>query len=348
LIFLPASFSKFPYFEQKELLPLLTFTKKGIYCAQADVFIDPWRPVDKAFITHGHADHARAGSNHYWCTDLAAPVIKYRLGNISIQTATYGEVIRVNGVSFSFHPAGHVIGSAQIRVAHKGEIWVVSGDYKTQDDRISTPFEPIKCHHFITESTFGLPVYQWQAQHRVMAEINNWWLNCQEQGKVAVLSAYSLGKAQRIIQNVNHDIGPIFTHGAVENTNKVLRNQGIPLKQSTQVTVQHKKADFKGALVICPPSAVDSAWSKVFGNKSTATASGWMMLRGARRRRAADKGFVLSDHDDWIGLNNAVRATGAENIYVTHGYSDVFSRWLCEQGLNAQVLETEFKTDSEE
>lgn len=329
-------------------MPLLTFTKKGIYCQQADVFIDPWRPVDKAFLTHGHADHARSGSQQYWCTDLAAPVIRYRLGNISVQTARYGEVVRVNGVSFSFHPAGHVIGSAQIRVAYQGEIWVVSGDYKTQNDGISTPFEPVKCHHFITESTFGLPVYQWRPQAEVMEEINQWWLQCQEQGKVAMLSAYSLGKAQRIIQNLNHEIGTVFTHGAVENTNKVLRAQGIDLKATTLVNAKHKKEDFKGGLVICPPSAMDATWARAFGAKSTAAASGWMMLRGARRRRAADKGFVLSDHDDWKGLNDAVTATGAENVYVTHGYSDIFSKWLRDKGLNAQVLETEYATDSEE
>lgn len=329
-------------------MPLLTFTKKGIYCEQADVYIDPWRPVDKAFLTHGHADHARFGSKHYWCTELAAPVIRYRLGKISLQTATYGEEIRVNGVSFSFHPAGHVIGSAQIRVAHRGEVWVVSGDYKTQNDGVSTPFEPVKCQHFITESTFGLPVYQWRPQAEVMQEINEWWQQCQEDGKVAVLSAYSLGKAQRIIQNVDHSIGTIFTHGAVENTNKVLREQGIDLKATTHVTAKLSKKDFKGGLVICPPSAVDASWAKVFGPKSTAAASGWMMLRGARRRRAADRGFVLSDHDDWKGLNDAVVATEAENVYVTHGYSEIFSKWLRGKGLNAQVLETEFATDSEE
>ena len=158
-------------------MSLLSITPKGICCEQADIFIDPWRPVDKAFVTHGHADHARPGSRHYWCTDLAAPVIKHRLGAISLETARYGQTISINGVRFSFHPAGHVIGSAQIRVEHKGEVWVVSGDYKTQDDGITTPFEPVKCHHFITESTFALPVYQWQEQATVMQEINNWWKN---------------------------------------------------------------------------------------------------------------------------------------------------------------------------
>lgn len=329
-------------------MPLLSFTKKGIYCAQANVYIDPWKPVDKAFLTHGHADHARFGSKQYLCTHQAKPVIKHRLGNINVNSVDYHENIIVNGVKFSFHSAAHVIGSAQIRVEYQGEIWVVSGDYKTENDNISGEFEPVKCNHFITESTFGLPVYQWEPQQRVMNQINDWWRMCQEQGKVALISAYSLGKAQRIIQNVDHSIGTVFTHGAIESTNQVLRAQGIDLKPTTLVDPSQPKSSFKGGLVVCPPSAIDSAWSKKFQPYSTAMASGWMMLRGARRRRAADRGFVLSDHADWRGLNETVEATGAENVYVTHGYSEVFAKWLREKGLNAKVLETEFAAETEE
>lgn len=264
-----------------------------------------------------------------------------------METARYGQTISINGVRFSFHPAGHVIGSAQIRVEHKGEVWVVSGDYKTQDDGITTPFEPVKCHHFITESTFALPVYQWQEQATVMQEINNWWKKCGEQGKVAVLTAYSLGKAQRMIQNIDHNIGPVFTHKTIESTNSVIRQQGIALKPTTLVKEHHTESDLKGAMLICPPSAIDSALAKKLGPSAVAVASGWMMLRGARRRRAADKGFVLSDHADWKGLNEAVTATGAENIYVTHGYSEILSKWLKEKGLNARALEIESESDTE-
>lgn len=330
-------------------MPLLQFTKKGIYCAQADVYIDPWRPVKKAFLTHGHADHARYGSEQYLCTDLALPVIKYRLGIVNISGIKYGEEVIVNGVKFSFHPAGHVIGSAQIRVEHKGEIWVVSGDYKVENDGISTPFEPIKCQHFVTESTFALPVYKWKPQQEIINEINTWWLKCKAENKVALLTAYSLGKAQRIIQNVDEKIGKIFTHGAIENINQVIREQGIDLAKTYLVTKEISKSDLKGALVICPPSAVDSPWAKKLKPYSVGIASGWMALRGQRRRRAADRGFVLSDHADWNGLISAIDATEAENIYVTHGYSDIFSKFLREEkGLNAKVLETEFETESEE
>jgi putative mRNA 3-end processing factor len=330
-------------------MPLLQFTNKGIYCPIADVYIDPWRPVKKAFLTHGHADHARFGSEQYLCTKLALPVIKYRLGKINISGVDYNEDVIVNGVKFSFHPAGHVIGSAQIRVEHKGEIWVVSGDYKLEDDGLATPFEPVKCNHFVTESTFALPVYQWKPQHEVMNEINGWWQKCKDDNKVALLTAYSLGKAQRIIQNVDHNIGPIFTHGAVENINQVIRDQGIALAATTQITKETSKSDLKGALVICPPSAVDTPWAKKLKPYSVGVASGWMALRGQRRRRAADRGFVLSDHADWNGLLKAIDATEAENIYVTHGYSNIFSKYLREEkGLNAQVLETEFKIETEE
>lgn len=313
------------------------------------MYIDPWRPVEKAFLTHGHADHARYGSKEYLCTTLALPVIKYRLGTINISGIEYGETVLVNGVKFSFHPAGHVVGSAQIRVEYQGEIWVVSGDYKVEDDGLSTPFEPVKCQHFVTESTFALPVYQWKPQSVVMDEINEWWKQCKEENKVALLTAYSLGKAQRILHNVDHSIGPVFTHGAVENINKVIRDQGIALAGSTQITQEISKTDLKGALVICPPSAVDTPWAKKLKPYSIGVASGWMALRGQRRRRAADRGFVLSDHADWVGLNEAISATGAENIYVTHGYSDIFSRYLREEKrLNARVLETEFNTETEE
>ncbi|MFY0673027.1 MAG: ligase-associated DNA damage response exonuclease [Bacteroidia bacterium] len=330
-------------------MPLLKFTKEGIYCEKANVYIDPWRPVGKAFLTHGHADHARYGSQEYLCSNLALPVIKHRLGNINISGIDYGEEILVNGVKFSFHPAGHVIGSAQIRVEHKGEIWVVSGDYKVENDNLSTPFEPINCQHFVTESTFALPVYQWKPQQEVMNEINDWWLKCKNDNKIALLTAYSLGKAQRIIQNVNHRIGKIFTHGAIESINQVIRAQGIKLIQTELITKETTKAQLKGALVICPPSAVDSPWAKKLKPYSVGVASGWMALRGQRRRRAADRGFVLSDHADWQGLLEAIDATGAQNIYVTHGYSDIFSRYLREEkGLNAKVLETEFNTESEE
>ncbi|MCO6476025.1 MAG: ligase-associated DNA damage response exonuclease, partial [Phaeodactylibacter sp.] len=309
-------------------MALLEFTDKGIYCPPADVYIDPWKPVERALITHGHADHSRWGHRHYLCTESAKPVIRYRLGDVQIQTIGYGEQISHNGVRFSFHPAGHILGSAQIRVEHQGEVWVVSGDYKLEDDGLSEPFEPVPCHTFITESTFGLPVYRWKKQEEILAEINNWWRKNKAERKVSLLTAYALGKAQRLMRGLDESIGPIFTHGAIENTNRVMRRQGVRLPKAKRVSGKFKKEDYIGGMVIAPPSAINAPWMRKFSPVSIGIASGWMALRGARRRRAADRGFVLSDHADWDGLNEAITATGAERVFVTHGYTHIFTRWL--------------------
>ncbi|MEM9884916.1 MAG: ligase-associated DNA damage response exonuclease [Bacteroidota bacterium] len=327
-------------------MSLLEFQSKGIYCPQADVYIDPWQPVQRALITHGHSDHARWGHQYYLCTHSARPVMEYRLGNVHIESIAYGERKTINGVKFSFHPAGHIIGSAQIRVEYKGEIWVASGDYKIQQDGISEPFESIKCHAFITESTFGLPIYKWQAQSEVMQDINAWWQRNKNLEKVSVIGSYALGKAQRLLQNLDISIGAIYTHGAIENTNEVLRRQGISLPKTTRVTAQINKKEYIGNLVIATPSAMQSTWMKRFSPASTALASGWMTLRGARRRRSADRGFVLSDHADWQGLNDAIKSTGAERIFVTHGYTEIFSKWLREQGYDAAAVKTEYSGEN--
>ncbi len=328
--------------------PLLTFTDKGIYCPKAGVYIDPWKPVEKALITHGHADHARRGHKSYLCSESAAPVIRVRLGpKIKLETIPYHNQININGVSFSFHPAGHIIGSAQIRVAWKDQIWVASGDYKTENDGISETFEPVPCSHFITESTFGLPVYRWQPQTVVFDEINKWWRHNQSQGKVSLITAYSLGKAQRILANIDNGIGRVFTHGAVEALNEVIRAQGFNLPETTLVDKEVKRSDLEGGLVIAPPAAIGTSWVKKLNPYSHGIASGWMTLRGARRRMAADRGFVLSDHADWEGLQQAIEATGAENIYVTHGYKSQFSNWLKEQGYHASTVETMYEGEQE-
>ena len=327
--------------------PLLTFRPEGIYCARGGFYIDPWRAVSRAVITHGHADHARSGMGHYLCTDIAAPVMRHRLGDIALDTLPYGETRDINGVTLSFHPAGHVPGSAQVRVAYKGEIWAVSGDYKLEDDGLSTAFEPITCQHFITESTFGLPVFNWAPQTQVAAELNAWWQSCAATGKTAMLGAYSLGKAQRLLRMLG-DHGPILTHGAVEATNTVLRAQGLPLPDTVQVTPDLNVKDHPGAIVLAPPSALGAAWVQRFGARETGFASGWMALRGIRRRRAGDRGFVISDHADWPGLLQAIRLSKAENIYVTHGYTEIFTRYLNEAGWNAQIVQTEFGTDDDD
>lgn len=322
---------------------VLTFTDRGIYCPAGDFYIDPWKPVDRALITHGHADHARWGMQRYLSTDIAAPVIRHRLGQISLETIRYGETRRIGDADVSFHPAGHVPGSAQIRVEVRGQVWVVSGDYKVVADGLSDPFEPVPCHAFITECTFGLPIFSWTPQDVLATQINDWWAGCAAAGRTAVLGAYSLGKAQRLLTTVDRGIGPILTHGAIENTNAVLRGQGIALPDTTHVTADLKIKDYAGALVLAPPGAMAGPWMRKLGPTSTAFASGWMALRGVRRRRAADRGFIVSDHADWAGLNDAIKATGATKIFVTHGYTSSFERWLREESYDAHTVSTAYE-----
>jgi len=327
---------------------LLTFTSRGIYCPQADVYLDPWRPVDRALISHGHSDHARWGHKSYLSTHRTKAIMQHRLGAINAEGIGFGESRTINGVKFSFHPAGHIIGSAQIRCEYKGEVWCFTGDYKLQEDGISEPFDLVRCHSFITETTFGLPIYRWRPQDEVMSEINEWWRQNAAQGKTSLLTGYSLGKAQRIIANLDASIGKIYTHGAISNMNEVLRSEGVDLPKTIAATREIDKADYPGNLVIAPPGAINGPWAKKFKFASTGIASGWMALRGARRRRAVDRGFVLSDHCDWAALNTAIEATGCENVFVTHGYTSVFCKWLREQGYNAHVVSTEYEGESAE
>ncbi len=327
---------------------VLTFTDRGIYCPAGDFYIDPWRPVPRALITHGHADHARTGMGAYLCTTIAAPVMRHRLGDITVDTIPYAETRQIGGALVSFHPAGHVPGSAQIRVEVGGEVWVVSGDYKVVDDGLSDPFEPVACHAFITECTFGLPVFKWTAPDVLKAEINSWWRANAAAGRTSLLGAYSLGKAQRLMALLDPAIGPILTHGAIENTNAVLRGQGIALPDTIRVTPGRDRKAHIGAMVLAPPSALSGTWARQFGaDRSSAFASGWMALRGVRRRRGADRGFIVSDHADWEGLNTAIKATGAERIFVTHGYTSVFRRWLEDQGYDARIVATEYEGEYE-
>lgn len=326
---------------------LLRFTNKGIYCPEGKFYIDPWRPVTKALITHGHADHSRPGHQHYLAHHHSETIMRQRLGDdIQIETTEYGKSININGVKVSFHPAGHIPGSAQIRLEFKGKIAVVSGDYKLEDDGLSTPFEPVKCHEFVTETTFGLPIYQWKPQIETFNEINQWWKQNQENGKTSVIFAYALGKAQRIMKNVDSAIGKIYTHGAVENATEALRKTGLQLPQTIKITNEIPKKDYQGNLVIATPASIGTPWMKKLAPYSTGIASGWMMLRGTRRRKAADRGFVLSDHADWNGLLDAVKLSEAETVYSTHGYSNVFTKYLREQGLNAISLDTQFEGES--
>lgn len=319
---------------------------EGLYCPAGEFFIDPWRPVARAVITHAHADHARAGHGHYLAAAAGEGVLRARLGgDLALQTLAYGERIEHRGVGISLHPAGHVLGSAQVRLDYRGRVWVASGDYKVAPDATCAPFEPVRCDVFITESTFGLPIYRWQPDAEIFAAINAWWRGNADDGRASLLLCYSFGKAQRLLSGLDPAVGPIVVHGAVQPLNDAYRAAGVSLPP-TLLVQEADKSTLRRALVLCPPSAAASPWARRFGDFSDAFASGWMRLRGARRRGGYDRGFVLSDHADWPGLLQAIGATGAERIIVTHGSSGVMVRHLGEMGLRAESFETQYGDDA--
>jgi putative mRNA 3-end processing factor len=319
---------------------------EGLYCPPGDFYIDPWRPVARAVITHAHSDHARVGHGHYLAAQAGAPVLRARLGDVRLQTLAYGERIVHHGVALSLHPAGHVLGSAQVRLAHGGQVWVASGDYKVVPDPTCAPFEPVRCDVFITESTFGLPIYRWCPDADLFADINDWWSRNILAGRASVIACYSFGKAQRVLAGVDASIGPIIVHGAVVPLNHAYRAAGVALPETLRVTDVPDKADLRRALVVCPPGAAASTWLRRFGDAATAFASGWMQVRGTRRRGGWDRGFALSDHADWPGLLAAIDATGAQRVIVTHGSGPVLARFLGERGLAAELFETEYGDDA--
>lgn len=322
---------------------MISFTEKGIYCEQGDFYIDPWKPVERALITHAHSDHARPGNQYYLAHHLSIPILKIRLGaDINVQGCEYGETIHIKGVAISFFPAGHILGSAQVRLSYKGEIWVISGDYKTTDDLLSRPYEPVRCHHFVTESTFGLPVYNFDPVETIYADINYWWAENTAAGFNTVLLGYALGKSQAILNALDLSIGNVWLHGAVANVNEAFRTVGYDFP-GERITVETDRKKITPSLIVAPPSALGTPWLKKLTPYKVAMCSGWMALRGARRRYGVDRGFVLSDHCDWNQLNEAVVASGAEHIYVTHGYETAFVRWIKEhRGLQAYEVKTLF------
>ena len=329
-------------------MALIDFTNNGLYCAGGNFYIDPWNPVDKAVITHAHSDHARWGSKNYLCHAASLPLLRLRLGDIEGDAIEWNETLHINGVKISLHPAGHIIGSSQIRIEHKNEVWVVSGDYKTEDDGISGSFEPVRCNVFISESTFGLPIYNWKPQQQIFHAIEKWIVANQAAGNKSVLIAYSLGKAQRVMQCIREMNVKIFLHGAVWNVHQTLLQAGYDLPDAERVHKDTPKENFKGHVVIAPPSADGTPWMKRFSPYSVGVCSGWMQVRGNVRRRNADAGFALSDHADWKGLLHTVKETGAEKVFVTHGFQAAFSRYLNDNGIQAAEVKTEYGGEEEE
>lgn len=325
---------------------LVTLTEKGLYCPQADIYIDPWRPVNNAVITHAHADHARRGHKAYWAVDTAEQIMRHRLGHdINLTSLPYQKKTGFNGVEVSLHPAGHILGSAQVRLSDGEQTWVIAGDYKRTPDPTCTPFEVVPCTHFVTEATFAYPVYQWQPTPAVVKDIYDWWQDCRANGLTAILFCYSLGKTQRVLAELYQyadTTDTVYLHGAAMAITQAYRKQGVVMVNTEAVTYMPKDYTFAGDLVIAPPSAHRSPWMKKFKAVSTGFASGWMSIRGNRRRRGYEHGFVISDHADWPELVQTVNEVNAPHVYVTHGANELFSKYLNEQGINARPLKTLF------
>ena len=327
---------------------LLCLTDCGLYCPDGDFYIDPWKPVDRAVITHAHSDHARWGMKKYLCSEDGADVLRIRVGDeANIEKLPYGETLNLNNIKISLHPAGHILGSVQVRIEREGEVWVASGDYKTEPDPTCKAFELVRCHTFITESTFGLPIYRWLPEETVKKQIHDWWRANQEAGKASVLEGYSLGKAQRALAGLDPNQGPIYLHGAVKTMTDAYRRERIQLPPTKIVGEAPKGFDWSQAIIVAPPGAHATPWGRKFGEQSTAFLSGWMRIRGTRRRKAVDRGFVMSDHVDWPALLATVEATGCESVWVTHGYTAVVSRYFQEKGLDSRVMPTRWEGEQD-
>ncbi|MDX3895816.1 ligase-associated DNA damage response exonuclease [Pusillimonas sp.] len=324
---------------------------EGLYCPAGKFHIDPWRPVATAVLTHGHSDHARSGMGCYHTSTAGLPILHWRLGEQDYRPHEEGDEFRLEGARVSLHPAGHVLGSAQVRIEVDGQVWVVSGDFKRQPDPTCRPFEVVACDTFITEATFGLPVYRWPETATVARDIARWIDDCAARGEAAILYCYALGKAQRILAELQPWIErPVYLHGAIASGVDVYRQAGVELAE-TRLVIDPANAraarEWAGELILAPPSAAGSTWPRRFRNYQQGFVSGWMRLRGNRRRRNMDRGFVISDHADWPDLLRTIRETGASRVIATHGDTEALVRLLNETGITAETLVTRFGEDDE-
>lgn len=333
-------------------MELLQLNSAGLYCPLGDFYIDPWKGVDRAVITHGHGDHARGGLKvgEYFAVRQSKPILEKRLGNVKLTTYEYGEVFTMGQVEVSLHPAGHILGSAQVRIQYQDLVWVFTGDFKRDADLTCEPFQVVPCNVFISEATFSLPVYHWPDFNLEVKEIHEWWMKNKEEGLNSVLCCYALGKAQRLIaglREITHDT--IWVHGTIDEINNCYHKAGQSWENIRKVPLaeEGKTERLKGQLILCPPSALGTAWAKRLTPKKIAFASGWMRLRGNRRRKGYERGFVVSDHADWPSLLRTVRETGCEKVYFTHGNTDIIVKYLNDQGLKAYDLKLPYEVEGD-
>ena len=326
---------------------MLIETAQGLYCPDGDFHIDPWGPVPRALITHAHGDHARFGSSAYLCSDDCAPLLRRRFGSEPvIESIGYGRPLTFGSTRVSFHPAGHVLGSAQIRIEGAAGVWVVSGDYKVAPDPTCAPFEPVACDTFITESTFALPIYRWDPAAAVIAEMLSWWESNRERELTSIVFCYTIGKAQRLLAELARVTDrPVLVHGMMVPMIDVYRSAGVAMAPTQTLIDRPRGTSLAGELVLAPLSARGTPWMRRLGDISDAFASGLMRVRGVRRQRAYDRGFVLSDHADWPALLDTITVTGAARVIATHGHAEPLARFLREQGLDSSVMRTAWEDE---
>jgi putative mRNA 3-end processing factor len=327
---------------------LLEEEPDGLYCPAGAFYIDPWAPVDRAVITHAHGDHARAGARAYLCAAPTAPLLAKRFGTAAlIESVPYGETVTIGAVRVSFHPAGHILGSAQIRIEGADGVWVVSGDYKRAADPTCSPFEPVRCDTFITESTFGLPIFRWDAADTVIADLLAWWNENRTAARTSVLFCYTLGKAQRVLAELSRVTDRrVLVHGAMAPAIEVYRAAGVHLLETSTVVEQARGASCAGELVLAPLYARGTPWMRRLGVFSDAFASGTMRIRGVRRQRNVDRGFVLSDHADWPDVLRTIEEVGAPRVLATHGTPEPLARYLRAQGIDSGVIRTAWESEA--
>jgi putative mRNA 3-end processing factor len=318
----------------------LRLTPEGLYCVPAQAWIDPWRPVPRALLTHAHADHARPGCGAYWASAPSEGVLRARLGaNLPLTSLAYGAPLTLGGARITFHGAGHVLGSAQILIEAAGERWLISGDYKRDPDPSCAPFTPVQADVFISEATFALPIYRWAPTSQVAQAIRDWWQGAPS--VPSVLFCYAFGKAQRLLAEL-HALGcreEVLLHGAMQGLMEPYRAEGIAMVPTQPVSALPRGDSLAGRLILAPPSAQRTPWMRRFPLAQTAFASGWMAVRGVRRRRGFGRGFVLSDHADWPSLVRTIVETGAQRVYLTHGHGEALARYLQEvEGIDAHPL----------
>ena len=326
---------------------MLIETAQGLYCPDADFHIDPWAPVPRALITHAHGDHARFGSAAYLCTDQCAPLLRRRFGSEAvIESISYGHTLTLGATRVSFHPAGHILGSAQVRIEGAGGVWVASGDYKTAADPTCAPFEPVVCDTFVTESTFALPIYRWDPVAMVIADIMSWWESNRAGGLTSILFCYTLGKAQRLLAELARATDrPVLVHGMMVPMIDAYRAAGVAMLPTQTVIDRPRGTSLAGELVLAPLSARGTPWMRRLGDLSDALTSGLMRVRGVRRQRAYDRGFVLSDHADWPALLDTIAETGAARVFATHGHAEALARHLGTRGLESGIMRTAWEDE---